>query len=245
MESHKQLTQDELKERAIRFFDRYGKDLEQIRQLLSIRLNQLALAHTIANNLPPEAITVSTRVKTLKSFLKKLEKKEWPQFYYPTEVVQDLIGARVVCWFIDDCIGIKKLIESSNHLKLSGEIEDYISKPKPSGYRSIHLLANVSYDGVQRSGEHVVITDEDMICEIQIRTKLQDAWGDVTHEFHYKAKNAGVDNRIYEKILSEVSDRLANEDKSLLTLREAYQALADEKLRNKTREGFREDAGSA
>ena len=245
MEDKKILAPDELKERAMRFFDRYGKDLEQIRQLLSIRLNQLALAHTIANNLPPEAIIVSTRVKTLKSFLKKLEKKGWPQFYYPTEVAQDLIGARVVCWFIDDCIGIKELVESSIHLKISGDIEDYISTPKLSGYRSIHLSANVGYDSVQRSGEDVAITNEDMICEIQIRTKLQDAWGDVTHEFHYKAKNVGVDNKFYEKILSEVSNRLASEDQSLLTLREAYQELADDKLRNKTREGFRDEGGCA
>lgn len=241
MKSNKELTPDELKERAIRFFDRYGKDLEQIRQLLSIRLNQLALAYTIDNNLPPEAITVSTRVKSLKSYLKKLEKKDWPQFYYPTEVVQDLVGARVICWFIDDCEGIKNLIRSSNHLKIAGEIEDYIKNPKPSGYRSIHLLANVEYDSVQRDDGKVVITNEDLVCEIQIRTKLQDAWGDVTHEFHYKAKNAGVDNKFYEKVLSEISNRLANEDQSLLTLRDAYQSLADEKLQNKTREGFRDE----
>ena len=240
MQSSKTLTTDELKERAIRFFDRYGKDLEQIRQLLNIRLNQLALAYTIDNNLPPEAVIISTRVKTLKSFLKKLEKKDWPQFYYPTEVVQDLVGARVTCWFIDDCEGMRQLISSSNHLKVKGDIEDYKKNPKPSGYRSIHLSANIGYDSVQRNNERVVITDEDMTCEIQIRTKLQDAWGDVTHEFHYKAKNAGVDNKFYEKILSEIANRLANEDQSLLTLRDAYQSLADEKLQNKTREGFRD-----
>lgn len=71
MKEQKKLAPNELKERAIRFFDRYGKDLEQIRQLLSIRLNQLALAYTIDNNLPPEAIAISTRIKSLKSFLKK------------------------------------------------------------------------------------------------------------------------------------------------------------------------------
>lgn len=245
MQGPKTLTPDELKERAIRFYNRYGKDLDQIRQLLSIRLNQLALAHTISNSLPPEAITISTRVKSLQSFLKKLEKKGWPQFYYPTEIVHDLIGARVICWFIDDCAGMKQLVESSNHLKVVGEVEDYISNPKSSGYRSIHLLANVGYDSVQRSGNDVEIRDEDMVCEIQIRTKLQDAWGDVTHEFHYKAKNVGVDNKVYEHFLSEISNRLANEDSSLLHLRKAYQELADEKLRNKTREGFRDDGGPA
>lgn len=235
------LTNDQLKERAIRFFDRYEKDLEQIKDLLNIRLTQLALAYAIKTNLPSEAITITTRLKSLKSFLKKLERKGWPQFYHPTQVIQDLIGARVVCWFVDDCDGIKDLISSSRHLRVEGEIEDYIKKPKPSGYRALHLLAKVGYDSVQREDGAVTLKSEEMVCEIQIRTKLQDAWDDVTHEFHYKAKNAGVVNKTYEKILSEIADRLSNEDKSLLTLRDAYQSLADEKLKNNTREGYRDD----
>lgn len=235
------LNPDELRARAIRFFDRYGRDLEQIRQLLSIRLTQLSLAYTIENNLPPEAIIVLTRVKTLKSFLKKLEKKGWPQFYYPTEVVGDLVGARLVCWFVDDCEGIKNLIQSSKHLRIIGDIEDYIKNPKPSGYRSIHLSVNVGYDGVQREDGKVIISNEDLVCEVQIRSKLQDAWGDLTHEFHYKAKNAGVDNLFYEKMLAQLSIRLSNEDQSLQTLRDAYQSLAEEKLQNKTRGGFRDE----
>lgn len=239
MKGGKKLSQSELKERSIRFFNRYISDLQQISELLAIRLNQLALAYTIENNLPPEAVMVSSRVKSLNSFLKKLEKKDWPQFYYPTEVIQDLIGARVTCWFIDDCAGIYEYISSSKHLDLHGDIENYIQNPKPSGYRSIHLLANVGYDRVERKSDFVAISNEKMLCEIQIRTKLQDAWGDVTHEFHYKALSAGVNNNVYEKLLAEISNRLASEDESLLTLRDAYQQLAEEKLKNKTREGFR------
>ena len=240
MRRQEHLTIEELKGRAIRFFDRYGRDLEQIRQILEIRLNQLALAYTIDYNLPPEAIVVSTRVKTLKSFLEKAENLKWPQFYYPTEIVNDLIGARVTCWFIDDCEGITKLICNSRHLVVDKEeIADYIQNPKKSGYRAIHILASVGYDSVQRENGKIVISNKYMKCEIQVRTKLQDAWADVTHGFHYKAKKSGVDNRVYEKILCEVSDRLANEDKSILTVRDAYQNLAEDKLKNKTREGFR------
>ena len=241
MKQSRELTNEELKERAIRFFNRYGNDLSQISELLKIRLTQIAFAYTLQNNLPPEAITVSTRVKTLKSFLKKLEKKGYPQFYYATEVAQDLIGARLVCWFVDDCDGMKKLISSSQHLEVMPEVEDYIQNPKASGYRSIHLAANVAYDSVQRDKEQAIVSSEKMQCEIQIRTKLQDAWADVTHEFHYKAKNSGVDNAVYEKILAEISHRLTNEDNSLLTLREAYKDLADDKTLRKVREGFRED----
>ncbi len=238
MKSGKKLSQEELKARAVRFYDRYSSELEQISKLLNIRLSQLSLAYTIDNNLPQEAVSISTRVKTLSSFLKKLEMKGWPQFYYPVEVIQDLIGARVTCWFIDDCFNLEKLISSSNHIKVE-EKEDYITDPKPSGYRSIHLLASVDYDSVSRDKDgEINILSQAMICEIQIRTKLQDAWGDVTHEFHYKAKLAGVNNTFYERILGEISIRLNNEDQSLLTLRNAYQELADTKSKSGEREGL-------
>src|SRR5262245_7559708 len=216
MENPKPLTPAELTGRAIRFFDRYGNDLEQIKEILEIRLKQLALAYTINQKLPKEAIKISTRVKTLKSFLKKLERKGWPQFYYTSEVANDIIGGRVSCWFLDDCYGFLNLINSSPHLKIGDQVEDYIATPKPSGYRSIHLVANIAYDSVQRDGAEVKVKPEVMKCELQIRTKLQDAWGDITHEFHYKAKDAGVDNRDYEDLLSDVSQRLATEDKTLI-----------------------------
>lgn len=241
MAETRNLSPEELASRAARFYSRYGNDLEQIRDMLTIRLRQLALAYTIQNKLPPEAVVVSSRVKSQSSFIKKLERKGWPQFYYPTEVAQDLLGARVVCWFVDDCTGILNFIKSSNHLAMHDKVEDYIASPKTSGYRSIHILADVRYDAVRHERDKVVVADDKITCEIQIRTKLQDAWGDVTHEFHYKAGGLGVENKIYERMLSEASTRLASEDRSLMALRDAYQALADEKLRNDTREGFREN----
>ena len=85
------------------------------------------------------------------------------------------------------------------------------------------------------------VVPEKMICEIQIRTKLQDAWGDITHEFHYKAKHYGVDDSNLENFLSDISDRLLQEDKTLLKFRDVYQRLADEKQKTGQREGFKDD----
>lgn len=242
MKSEEIMTPDQLKERAIRFFARYGEEIENIKNLLEIKLKQLALAYTIENKLPSEAIIIKARTKTLNSFLKKLERKGWPQFYYPTDVVTDLIGSRVVCWFLDDCKGIKEYIEQSNLIRvISSKTEDYITTPKKSGYRSIHLLVNVPYDSVLRQGNTILLQTKEIICEVQIRTKLQDAWGDVTHEFHYKAKNLGIHNPHYEIFLSDLARRLSGEDETLINFRKAYQEMADDKLKNGKRQGFTEE----
>ncbi|MGR3304441.1 MAG: GTP pyrophosphokinase [Candidatus Scalindua sp.] len=235
----------ELKSRAIRFFERYGEEVEQIAELLEIKLKQLALAYTINNKLPKEAITIKTRVKKLSSFLKKLEDQGWPDFYYPTEVAKDLIGARVVCWFVDDCYGFLDFLKQSNHLKVQEEdlrpIKDYIKNPKPAGYRALHVFADITYDSVQKKDESVAVIPNAILCEVQVRTKLQDAWGDITHEFFYNAKNIGVFHEDDERLLSSLADNLAVQDKTLLRFRNAYQKLIDKKMVEGNREGFSEN----
>lgn len=239
------LTPDELKDRAIRFYSRYGKELEQVAELLEIKLKQLSLAYTINHKLPQEAVRITTRVKKLDSFLKKIEKDGWPQFYYPTEVVKDFIGARVVCWFVDDVYGLLDFIKASNHFDIANEkinpIKDYIEKPQTAGYRAVHVFAEVEYDSVQKVNEHVVVKPEKILCEIQIRSTLQDAWGDITHEFFYKAKNLGVNDSALEGFLADVSHRLATEDRTLMKFRDTYQKLTDKKLEEGRREGFKDE----
>lgn len=243
MKQNKILSQEELKERLIRFYSRYGDEIEQIKNLLGIKLKQICLAYTLQNNLPQEALIVTARKKTLKSLIKKFDDKNWPQFYYPTEIVTDLVGARITSWFLDDISGLLDYINKSSHFEvLDDSIEDYIQNPKPSGYRGLHLLSMVTYDSVQRDdNDEITINPEKMICEIQIRTKLQDAWGDITHEFHYKAKNVGVEDSALEGFLSDISNRLYQEDNTLIKFRDVYQKMADKKLIENKREGYRDE----
>ena len=129
-----ELDPNELTQRAIRFYNRYGDEVENLRKLLDVRLNQLALAYTTQNSLPRESIQVLSRVKSLSSFLNKLSKKNWPQFYYPTEVATDLVGARMICWFVDDCYQILDSIRHSRQFSTREDsIEDYI---KSNGFYS-------------------------------------------------------------------------------------------------------------
>jgi putative GTP pyrophosphokinase len=229
---------DFLIQRAIRFFSRYGAELETVRQLLEVRLNQLCLAYTLNQGIPRESVHVSTRTKTLASFLGKLEKKGYPTFYYPTEIAMDLIGGRIVCWFVDDCYGIFDIIKSSKHIELvPGSEQDYITTPKSTGYRSIHLLANMKYDRIRNDNEKRVVVDDKMIVEIQIRSKLQDAWAEFTHEVHYKVPERFEPD--YEVLVSEIANRLSSEDKSALAIRN----ILKKKTEEKRHEGLRDEFG--
>ena len=219
---------DFLTERAIRFFDLYGDELESISQVLKIRLGGLASAYTAENKLPREAVDVHSRVKSLTSFLRKLEKTDWPMFGHPTEVITDLVGARVICWFVDDCYGMLDYIQATRQFRIKPRsLEDYIRDPKRTGYRAIHLLADVSYDRVKTYGEQRTVIEDRMICEIQIRTKLQDAWAEFTHDVHLKIPSDFQAD--YETAIAEIARRLAAEDTSALAVRDILQKQAEKK----------------
>jgi putative GTP pyrophosphokinase len=219
---------DFLTERAIRFFDCCGDELESTSQLLKIRLDQLASAYTVEAELPREAVDVDSRVKSLTSFLRKLEKTNWPMFRHPTEVIKDLIGARVICWFVDDCYGILDYIQATTQFRIKPRsLEDYIREPKRTGYRSIHLLADISYDRVKTYKKQRTVVEDRMICEIQIRTELQDAWAEFTHEVHCNIPSELQAD--YETAIAEIARRLAAEDRSALAVRDILQRIAETK----------------
>ena len=219
---------DFLTERAIRFFSIYGDELESISQILKIRLGGLASAYTVENKLPCEAVTVQSRVKSLTGFLRKLEKLDWPMFGYPTEVITDLIGARVICWFVDDCYGMLDYIQATKQFLIKPRsLEDYIRDPKPTGYRAIHILADVSYDRVKSYQERRTIVEDSMICEIQVRSKLQNAWSDFTHEMHVKFPAEFRED--YETAIAAIASRLSAEDNSALAVRDILQRQAEKK----------------
>ncbi|MFY7963905.1 MAG: GTP pyrophosphokinase [Chitinophagaceae bacterium] len=213
-----------LTEKAIRFFDIYGEEINLIKQLVDIKLNQIALAYTQKNNIPKESVKITTRVKSLKSFLKKLEKTDWKNFNYLTEIAADLIGARIVCWFLNDRYGVFDYIQSSQQFKVhKNTVKDYIKTPKQSGYRSIHLLTDVCYDRLNNGKKGTFLSAYDIPCEIQIRTKIQDVFGDLTHEFHYKeGQEFSKAFKKIEEILANQANRLALEDNAFMILRDIF-----------------------
>lgn len=106
------------------------------------------------------------------------------------QVIDDLIGVRVICTNKSD---VRRLQTSLRRIKtvdltaapqefgIAVEAEstrDYIHDPKPSGYRAFHLNLIASVAGL--AGISLVRG------ELQVRTLLQDGWGELTHEDTYK-----------------------------------------------------------
>lgn len=107
---------------------------------------------------------VAQRLKRTPSILKKLKMNHGMQMAR----MQDIGGLRAV---VNNLSQVQKLRQLYADGELAHEliaIDDYISNPKESGYRSLHLiykyknLRNPLYDG--------------LCVELQIRTQLQHAW---------------------------------------------------------------------
>ncbi len=144
------------------------------------------------------------RVKYLKSFSKRLEKIlkgerikvvaiNWrPKTYWSTykkllrknmdiEKIHDLLALRVIVNGVDTCYKTLGIIHKY-YEPLGQEIDDYIAKPKPNGYRSLHTT---------------VFSEDGQITEVQIKTP----------EMHREAEFGICAHWAYKEKISLAGDR--------------------------------------
>ena len=125
---------------------------------------------------------VKTRMKTLPSIVRKMKRKELPLDVEALwEHIHDVAGIRIVTSFRDDIYAILHHLQTRDDLDII-EIKDYIEHPKPSGYRSLHLIVKTK----------VYLADRIIWvpAEIQIRTLAMDFWAATEHKLQYKYQHA-------------------------------------------------------
>lgn len=121
---------------------------------------------------------VSHRVKSLKSILKKVEKKGIkPSPVAIKEHIRDIAGIRITCSFESDIYIIRDMLKQQDDITLLSE-KDYIQSPKPNGYRSLHLILSIPIFMSDRT--------ENVCVEVQIRTIAMDFWASLEHKIYYK-----------------------------------------------------------
>ena len=128
------------------------------------------------DNNPIESI--KTRVKSYDSILKKIRRKNIPLNLRAIEDnLKDIAGVRVICSFPDDIYKLAESFLKQDDITLI-ERKDYIKNPKPSGYRSLHLIVQVP---IFLQNEKKMVN-----VEVQFRTIAMDFWASLDHKMRYK-----------------------------------------------------------
>lgn len=87
--------------------------------------------------------SIESRIKSNAGIVRKLKRKGLPMTLEAIENnIWDIAGLRVICSFPEDVYLVKKCILAQDDIRLIKE-KDYIMNPKPSGYRSLHLIVEV------------------------------------------------------------------------------------------------------
>jgi len=145
------------------------------------------------------------------------------------EVIDDIVGVRITCNNTSDVTVVKESLatlltfddESAVHpgggLLIEPDSEKhYDTVPKESGYRAYHVNLRVP---VPAFGETLLTR-----AEVQVRTLLQDGWGELTHEDTYKP---GAElPPLARRLARRMADLLAAVDDLAQDLREELDSLS-------------------
>ena len=165
----------ELEDLAFRFLDpqsyhTIARSLDErraARELRVARLREELEADLAAHGL---AAQVQGRPKHLYSIWKKMKRKG-----VGFEGVMDVLALRVVVPEVAGCYAVLGRVHE-RYQAIAGELDDYIARPKPNGYRSLHT---------------VVQGDDGRAVEIQIRTPQMHEHAEYGVSAHWAYKEAG------------------------------------------------------
>ena len=129
--------------------------------------------------------------------------------------LNDIGGIRVICPFIQDIYTVADMLMRQSDLTLI-EKKDYISSPKPNGYRSLHLILEVPIFLSERTVP--------VRIELQLRTIAMDFWASLEHQLRYKSgvevpPNLSDDLKHCADVIAETDEDMQRIAKDLGVLR--------------------------
>ena len=145
---------------------------------------------------------IESRLKSPESIIEKVDRKG---IDFSVEAIEehidDIAGIRVICSFESDVYLIAEALLRQTDVQLI-ERTDYIANPKPSGYRSLHLVIAIP----------IFLYDEKKIMkvEVQLRTMAMDMWASLEHKLAYKKEQSAEADRMHANLLecAELSARI-------------------------------------
>jgi len=148
---------------------------------------QIQNGHTLVDSL-------QSRIKSPESIIEKVQRKHLAlNLQTLPDQMHDIAVIRVIVRFEDDILSMERRLEKQPDIKILNR-KDYVSKPKPNGYRSLHLILAVPVflaAGVQ-----------EVTVEVQIRTIAMNFWASLEHELSYK-KNVRHQDELRRELIAK------------------------------------------
>ncbi len=145
---------------------------------------------------------IESRIKSPENIIEKMHRRGYPiNIDSLKNLIYDISGMRVICNYINDIYQIISLLSKQKDIEVRLK-KDYIISPKPTGYRSVHIVFNISlYFGT----EPIIVP-----VEIQFRTIAMDMWASLEHELRYKSNTEFTESD--KQNLKQYSDDLYQVD---------------------------------
>ncbi|WP_196770032.1 GTP pyrophosphokinase [Vibrio mimicus] len=127
------------------------------------------------------------RIKSDDSLIDKAFYRPNKNYENPYDDIEDKVGCRFVVLLVEHIDELSKIIKSSKrweYIECRHFCEERKREPLLFTYQSVHYVVRARTDE-QVNGETVKTGTP---CEIQIRTLLQHAYAELTHDAVYKAK---------------------------------------------------------
>lgn len=158
-------------------YDNLIKPYSEALTIIQIRLNSLNSEYR-SRSMQYPIHNIQHRIKSKSSIIKKLEKKDLPvSVDMAKDVLTDIAGIRVICYFEDDIYSVVSAIRKHTDVLVIKE-RDYVKEPKNNGYRSYHIVLGVLVYTLEETQYYPV--------EVQIRTISMDFWASMEHRICYK-----------------------------------------------------------
>ncbi|MDO8594142.1 MAG: HD domain-containing protein [bacterium] len=189
----------------------YPEEFQKVKKLINEKrtelLRKLSKFHkSVMKGLTKQHVPIISSTERLKghySLYTKLKNREWD-----IEKIYDMLAIRIMVGSVEDCYRALGAIHGIWR-PLPGRIKDYISFPKPNGYRSLHTT---------------VFTGDGGIVEIQIRTEemhRESEYGVALHgDYKESEKPArkGRKRRLYGSLISWKGKRVMDKGKTILSI---------------------------
>ena len=152
---------------------------------------------------------INTRLKSSSSIIEKMKRNRVPiSIENVEENIDDVAGIRVICSYVDDIFSIAQALINQKDVELISQ-KDYITNPKPNGYRSMHMIVSIPI--------HFENEIKNVKVEVQIRTIAMDFWATLEHEMLYK--NQMIDKGEITAELRECAEIITGADTKMLAIR--------------------------